>query len=331
MQTERTLLFNRSDVQELLSLAECIDAVEKVFHRQGEGKIPPSGILGVRTQSGGLHVKTACLIGAKKYIVAKLNTNFPQNYARFGKPTIQGIIVLYDADNGRLLAVLDSMEITIKRTAAATAVAAKYLARQNSSVATICGCGEQARAQLRALGLILSLRKVYAFDIDSSASLRLAAQLSRELPIDIEAIRSLPDAIRSSDVVVTCTPATEFFVHKEDVAPGTFIAAVGADDSQKNEIDPALLASAQVVADSLQQVCSIGDTHHAIAQCLMRKENVYAELSEVVAGKKAGRINETDIIVFDSTGVAVEDAAAATVVYEKALITRIGNYFEFAA
>jgi len=331
MQTERTLLFNRSDVQELLSLAECIDAVEKVFHRQGEGKIPPSGILGVRTQSGGLHVKTACLIGAKKYIVAKLNTNFPQNYARFGKPTIQGVIVLYDADNGRLLAVLDSMEITIKRTAAATAVAAKYLARQNSSVATICGCGEQARAQLRALGLILSLRKVYAFDIDSSASLRLAAQLSRELPIDIEAIRSLPDAIRSSDVVVTCTPATEFFVHKEDVAPGTFIAAVGADDSQKNEIDPALLASAQVVADSLQQVCSIGDTHHAIAQCLMRKEDVYAELSEVVAGKKGGRINETDIIVFDSTGIAVEDAAAATVVYEKALIAGIGNYFEFAA
>ena len=125
MQTESALLFNRSDVQELLSLAECIDAVEKVFHRQGEGKIPPSGILGVRTQSGGLHVKTACLSSAKKYIVAKLNTNFPQNYRRFGKPTIQGVIVLYDADNGRLLAVLDSMEITIKRTAAATAVAAK--------------------------------------------------------------------------------------------------------------------------------------------------------------------------------------------------------------
>ncbi|HTG51895.1 MAG TPA: ornithine cyclodeaminase family protein [Candidatus Tectomicrobia bacterium] len=331
MQTESALLFNRSDVQELLSLAECIDAVEKVFHRQGEGKIPPSGILGVRTQTGGLHVKTACLSGAKKYIVAKLNTNFPQNYRRFRKPTIQGVIVLYDADNGRLLAVLDSMEITIRRTAAATGVAAKYLARQNSSVATICGCGEQARAQLRALCLILSLRKVYAFDIDSSVSLRLAAQLSRELPVDIEAIRSLRGAIGSSDVVVTCTPATEFFVHKEDVAPGTFIAAVGADDSHKQEIDPALLASAKVVADSFQQVCSIGETHHAIARGLMRKEDVYAELSEVVAGKKAGRINETDIIVFDSTGVAVEDAAAATVVYEKALITGIGNYFEFAA
>ena len=188
MQTESTLLFNRSDVQEIAKPGECIDAVEKVFHWQGEGKIPPSGILGVRTQSGGLHVKTACLSGAKKYIVAKLNTNFPQNYARFGMPTIQGVIVLYDADNGRLLAVLDSMEITTKRTAAATAVAAKYLARQNSSVATICGCGEQARAQLRALGLSpfapKSLRIRYRF----KRIVASRAQLSRELPIDIEAI-----------------------------------------------------------------------------------------------------------------------------------------------
>jgi len=331
MEAESTLLLNRTDVQKLLSLTECVAAVERVFHRQGEGKIPPSGILGVRTQTGGLHVKTACLNGAKKYIVAKLNTNFPQNCARFGRPTIQGVIVLYDADNGRLLAVLDSMEITIKRTAAATAVAAKYLARQNSSVATICGCGEQAGAQLRALCIILSLRKVYAFDIDSSASLRLAAQLSRELPIDIEAIRSLPGAIRSSDVVVTCTPATEFFVHKEEVAPGTFIAAVGADDSQKNEIDPALLASAKVVADSLQQVCSIGDTHHAIAKGLMQKEDVRAELAEVVAGMKPGRISDSETIIFDSTGVAIEDAAAAVMVFEKALTARLGNHFEFAA
>ena len=110
METESTLLFNRRNVQELLSLIKCIDAVEKVFRWQGEGKIPASGILGVRTQNGGLHVKTACLSGAKSYIVAKLNSNFPQNYARFGLPTIQGVIVLYDADNGRLLAVLDSMD-----------------------------------------------------------------------------------------------------------------------------------------------------------------------------------------------------------------------------
>jgi ornithine cyclodeaminase/alanine dehydrogenase len=331
METKNSLLLHRSDARELLGLTECIDAVEMVFRRQGEGRIPPSGILGVKTQSGGLHVKTASLAGAKNYVAVKLNTNFPQNYTRFGLPTIQGVIVLYDADNGRVLAVLDSMEITIKRTAAATAVAAKYLARKNSSVAAICGCGEQGHAHLRALSVMFPFKKVYAFDIDPNASTHFAAKLSREFQASIEPVPSLPGAIQRSDVVVTCTPAIEFYVHKEDVAPGTFIAAVGADDSHKQEIDPALLSSAKVVADSLEQVCSIGDTHHAIADGLMRKEDVYAELSEVVAGKKAGRINETDIIVFDSTGVAIEDAAAATVVYEKALIEGIGDYFEFAA
>jgi ornithine cyclodeaminase/alanine dehydrogenase-like protein (mu-crystallin family) len=331
METEGTLVVKRSDVQQLLSLTECIDAVERVFRWQGEGKIPPSGILGARTQNGGLHVKTAFLSGAKSYIAAKLNSNFPQNNARFGLPTIQGVIVLYDADNGRLLAVLDSMEITIKRTAAATAVAAKYLARKDSSVATICGCGEQGRAQLRALSLVLPLRHTYAFDVDSNASLRFAAELSRVLQIEIEPASGLLDAIQGSDVIVTCTPATEFFVHKEDVDAATFIAAVGADDSHKQEIDPALIASAKVVADSLEQICSIGDTHHAIAKGLMQKESVHAELAEVVAGKKAGRTSDAEIIVFDSTGVAIEDAAAATLVYEKALTARLGNYFAFAA
>ena len=331
MQTESTLLLNRSEVQQLLSLAECIDAVEKVFHWQGEGKMPPSGILGIRTQSGGLHVKAASLTGAKNYIAAKLNTNFPQNHARFGLPTIQGVIVLCDADNGRLLAVLDSMEITVKRTAAATAVAAKYLARANSSVATICGCGEQGYVQIRALSLMLPLKRVFAFDVDPNASLRLAAQLSRELPIDIEAIRSLPGAIQSSDVVVTCTPATESFVHKENITAGTFIAAVGADDSHKQEIDPALMSSAKVVADSLEQVCAIGDTHHAIAAGLMCKEDIHADLCEIVSGRKRGRTSDDEITIFDSTGVAIEDAAAATLVYEKACAAKIMNRFQFAA
>jgi alanine dehydrogenase len=331
MGTKSTLLLNRSEVQELLGLTECIDAVEKAFRWQGEGKIFPPGILGIRTQSGGLHVKTACLTGAKTYIAAKLNTNFPQNHARFGLPTIQGLIVLYDSENGRALAVLDSIEITIKRTAAATAIAAKYLARTNSSVATICGCGEQGHVQIRALSLTLPLRKVFAFDVNPKASLRLAAQLSHEFQIDTEPVRRLPAAIRGSDVVVTCTPAIEFLIHKQDVALGTFIAAVGADDAHKQEIDPTLMASAKVVTDSREQCCSIGDTHHAIAAGLMRKEDIYADLSEIVAARKPGRTSDDEITIFDSTGVAIEDAAAATLVYAKASAGKIMNSFEFAA
>jgi len=331
MQAEGTLLLRRSDVEDLLSLPDCIDAVEEVFRLQGHGKIPRSEILGVKTPNGGLHVKATLLPHGQSYIVAKLNTNFPGNRTQSRLPTIQGLIAVCDAENGRTLAVLDSIEITIKRTAAASAVAAKYLARRNSSVVTICGCGEQARAQLRAIHSVLPLKKVHAFDLDDRVATNLAAELSHELKIDIEPVRDLPSAIQKSDVCVTCTPAKEFFVRKEDVAPGTFIAAVGADDAHKQEIDPALITSTKVVVDSLEQSCAIGDTHHAIAQGLMRKEDVYAELGQLVAGKKSGRTTDDEIFVFDSTGVAMEDAVAAAAVYEKAIAAGIGTYLEFAA
>ena len=331
MQFEETLLLRRSDVEGLLSLRDCIGAVENVFRLQGQGKIPIPGILGVKATGGGLHVKAGLLPGDRNYLVAKLNANFPGNNAHFGLPTIQGVIVVFDAQNGVPLAILDSIDITTKRTAAASAVAAKYLARKESSVATICGCGQQGRAQLRAILLLLPLTKVYAFDVNEHAAINFRNDLSPELKIDIELVHDLPGAIQKSDVCITCTTANESFVHKEDVRPGTFIAAVGADDEHKQEIDPALIASAKVVADSLEQSCAIGDVHHAIAHGLMRKEDVYAELCEIAAGQKVGRVTDDEIIVFDSTGVAIEDAVAAAAVYERALADGIGTDFDFAA
>jgi alanine dehydrogenase len=331
MHSEGTLLLRRRDVEKLLSLKDCIDAVEEIFRLQGDGKVSATGILGVKAASGGLHVKAGLLLGDKSYIVTKLNTNFPGNRAQSDLPTIQGVIVLYDAENGVPLAILDSIDLTTKRTAAATAVAAKYLARRNSSVATICGCGQQGRAQLRALRLVLPLKKVYVFDLDERAAQNLATELGNELDLEIEFARNLRDAIQQSDACVTCTTSRQFFVRKEDASPGAFIAAVGADDTDKQEIDPALMATAKVVADSREQCSAIGDTHHAIAQGLMGKEDVYAELAEIVADHKPGRINDDEIIIFDSTGVAIEDAVAAAAVYEKARAASIGNYFEFAA
>jgi len=330
MQTEGTLLLRRSDVAELLSLNECIDAVEEIFRRQGQGKVPVPGILGVKAPRGGLHVKAGLLPGDRSYVVAKLNTNFPENGPQFALPTIQGVIVLYDAENGSPLALLDSMEVTIKRTAAASAVAAKYLARMNSSVATLCGCGQQGRAQLRAVHAVRPLKKVYVFDRDERAARNLALECAVELRLEIEVVRNPRRAIQQSDICITCTTSREFLVRKEDVSPGTFIAAVGADDENKQEIEPSLLASAKVIADSSEQCCTIGDTHHAIAQGLMREEDIYAELSEIVAGQKPGRTSEEEIIIFDSTGIAIEDAVAAAMVYEKANEAQLGESFNFA-
>jgi alanine dehydrogenase len=331
MQFEGTRLLCRSDIERLLSLRDCIGAVDEIFRLQGQGKVPAPGILGVKAPSGGLHVKAGLLPGDRDYLVAKLNANFPGNNAHFGLPTIQGVIAVFDAENGVPLAILDSIDITIKRTAAASAVAAKYLARKDSSIATICGCGQQGRAQLRAALVVLPLTKIYVFDVNERAAIDFRNELSPQLKIDVEPVHDLASAVQKSDVCITCTTANEFFVRKEDVRPGTFIAAVGADAEHKQEIDPALIASVKVVSDSLEQSCAIGEVHHAIARGLMRKEDVYAELCQIVAGQKIGRVADHEIIVFDSTGVAIEDAVAAAAVYERALANGIGSDFDFAA
>ena len=331
MKTDGILLLHHSDITQLLSFEECITAVEKIFRLQGQGKVPVSQILGIHASHGGLHVKAGLLPGSKSYVVAKANTNFPGNARQFGLPTIQGIIIIFDAENGCPRAILDSADVTIKRTAAASAVAAKYLARPNSSVGTICGCGRQGRTHLRALRGVLPLEEIYAFDLDERAMQNLATELADELDLQIKTVRDLRHAIQESDICVTCTPSRQFFVRKEDVSPGTFIAAVGADNEHKQEIDPALMASSKVVVDSLEQCSAIGDLHHAISAGLMRPENVYAELAEVVTGQTAGRTTEDEIIIFDSTGVAIEDAITAVAVYEKACAAKIGNYFNLAA
>src|SRR5262249_52774388 len=161
---------------------------------------------------------------------------------------------------------------------------------------------------------VLPLKKIHVFDVNERAATSFKKELSPELKIDIEPVHDLASAIQTSDVCITCTTANEFFVRKEDVRPGTFIAAVGADNEHKQEIDQALIASAKVVADSLEQSCAIGEVHRAIAHGLMRREDVYAELCEIVAGQKAGRVADDEIIVFDSTGIAIEDAVAAAAV-----------------
>jgi ornithine cyclodeaminase/alanine dehydrogenase len=152
MKPDSTLILKRSEVALLLSLGECIGAVEEAFRLNEESQSLPPGVLETLTGDGGFHIKAAGLkFAAQTFYAAKVNANFPQNMNRWGLPTIQGVIALYDAESGYPLALLDSIEITILRTGAATAVAAKYLARPDSRVATVAGCGVQGRIQLKSL------------------------------------------------------------------------------------------------------------------------------------------------------------------------------------
>jgi len=225
---------------------------------------------------------------------------------------------------------MDSMEITIIRTGAATGIAAKYLARGGTRIVTICGCGNQGRISLKAISKVRQLSRANVWDIDHSQARRFADELSRELNIEVGPVDDLAAAVEESDICITCTPSKEYFLKREYVSHGSFIAAVGADSEDKQELDPALIGSNKVVVDLLEQCASIGELHHALKHGLLTKQDVHAELGEIVTGKKAGRTSEEEIIIFDSTGTALQDVAAAAIVYERAVSARIGAMINLA-
>jgi len=331
MKPDEILLLTSRDIQSLLTLDECIAAVERAFRLYGEGKAVPPGVLSMHTRDGGFHVKAGLLDLDRSYFAAKVNGNFPKNGLRFGLPTIQGVIVLCDSANGTPLAVMDSGEITSLRTGAATAVAARYLARRDSRIVTICGCGSQGRVQLKALSRVCQLRTVFAYDNSEAQALRFAQELASDLKISVTAVADLAAAARQSDICVTCTPSGQPLLARDDVRPGTFVAAVGADNPGKQELHPNLMAKNKIVSDLLEQCAVMGDLHHALDAGVLTRADVHAELGEVVAGKKPGRESEEEIIIFDSTGMALQDVAAAAFLYQKAQQNGSGVRLSLAA
>jgi len=305
-----TLLLTGRDVADLLTIDDCIAAVENAFLLLGRGEVPRPAIAGVHAQGGGFHIKAAI---AGDRFAAKINSNFFE-----AKPRIKGVIVLCDSNDGQVLAVMDSIEITILRTGAATAVAAKYLAREKVRAALIIGCGLQGHVQARALRRVRDIEKIFAYDTNPNAASDFAEKIAAE---------AVPAPVWA-DIVVTCTPSRSPILHS--VQPGAFVAAVGADSENKQELAPSLMASSKVVTDLTEQCRTIGDLHHAIAAGAMRVEDVYAELSEIVAGRKRGRERDDEVIIFDSTGMALQDVAAAAIVYERAVAAGRGTPFAFA-
>jgi alanine dehydrogenase len=325
-----TLLLRQSEVHDLLSLADCIAIVENAFRLHGEGRSLAPGLLHINSGDGEFHIKAGGLHLEQRYFALKANGSFFHNTEQFGLPNIQGVILLSIGETGYPLAIMDSREITLKRTGAATAVAARHLANPSSNTAVICGAGLQARIQLSALAAVFELKRAFIFSRTFAKAESLANELSTELGFDVEPARELAAALAASQICVTCTPARRFFVRAEDVPPGMFIAAVGADSPGKQEIDPALLRSSKVVTDLTAQAIHVGDLQHAIADG-MRPEDIHAELAEIVSGRKTGRTSDSEIIVFDSTGTALQDAAAVVAVYKKALAQSQGSIFNFFA
>ena len=321
---EPARLLTRSDVERLLDIRSCIDGVQNAFRLKGEGRPCPGGILGVPVAGGGFHAKAAMLELSRPYFVVKINANFPENPTTRGLPTIQGVLVLFDATNGVPLAVMDSMAITTLRTAAASAVAASFLARRDAHSATFIGCGVQARAHVAAISAVRKLERAFVFDLDGQKAATFAREMQALHPFEIQVASDLRRATKESDIVVTTTSAKTAFLGHDHVSNGAFVAAVGADNEHKQEIEVDLLRTSVVIADDLEQCATIGDLHHALDAGVVTRGNVRASLDQVVAGVKPGRSNEDEIIIFDSTGLAIEDVAAASIVYERAVAEGVG-------
>jgi alanine dehydrogenase len=324
-----TLILRRQDIAGLLSFGDYVDACRDVFRAHATGNVIAPALMHLDTDAGEFHIKGGGIRGARTFVAVKVNGGFFQNPARFNLPAIQGSIVLCDGDNGAPVAYMESGEITVNRTGATTAVAAMELARADARTVTICGCGRQGRIQL--IGILHArpaVDRVFAYDVNAEAARSFAANMSRELSIQVTAIETVGEGAVESDVIVTCTPSRKPYLLAEHVRPGTFVAAVGADSPDKQELDPQVLAHAAVVTDITVQCEHVGELHHAIAAGLMTAADVRAQLGEIVLGRAAGRLRDDERIVFDTTGTALQDAAAAAAVYERAVARGVGQFVQ---
>ncbi|MHA1490548.1 MAG: ornithine cyclodeaminase family protein [Promethearchaeota archaeon] len=327
-----TLLLRRSELSSLLSLKEYIIGIENAFKMHGEGSTFGTDMIHGDTPGDvEFHIKVGGLkLGDNLYFGLKINGSSFKNMEKYGLPNIMGAIILFDASKALPIAIIDAGDPTVKRTGAATAVAAKYLAKKNSKIVTICGAGTQGKIQLKLLKEVLpSIDRANIYDLSKDKALNYAEDMKKELGIDIIVVSDLKESVNESDIVVTCTPSKQKYLLKEFVKKGTFIAAVGADSPDKQEIDENLFKDNKIIVDIYEQCAVAGELHHALNSGIITKERVHGELGQVIAGKVAGRVSDDEIIIYDATGTALQDTAAAAICYEKAIKNGIGRYFNF--
>ncbi len=242
----------------------------------------------------------------------------PENVRRYGRPTVQGIYILSDPATALPLAVMDATYLTAIRTGAAAGVATKYLARAEASSVGLIGCGVQAITALGALRVVLGDElEVIAHDLDGEVARSFASQVDGRVGAANEAA--------ACDVVCTLTPSRSPVVERSWIRPGTHINALGADGPGKQELDVDILRDAKIVIDDLHQAEGGGEINVAMSRGELAIADLHGSLGEVVAGSKPGRQSSSEITVFDSTGLAIQDVAVARIVYEEAKKRGLGQ------
>jgi ornithine cyclodeaminase len=316
----------RSQIQLDLAAVEC---VESAFHALATKSVvmPPIMRLDILEHNGEIDVKTAYIPGVDSLAI-KISPGFFDNPS-LGLPSVNGLMVLFSTRTGLVEALLlDNGYLTDLRTAAAGAVAAKYLARADSRRAAILGAGVQAGLQLEALMLVRDIdsARIWAREPDRAAA--AAERLSQRLGIPVSACNDIAAATEGADIIVTTTPADRPILLAEHLAPGQHVTAMGSDSEHKNEIDPVIVAErAKYFCDRLSQVRVLGELHHAIERQMVPAAAEFAELGQVIAHQRPGRDTEKDITLCDLTGTGIQDTAIATLAFQRCQQHQAGTSF----
>lgn len=308
-------ILTEADLRALVPLdLVAVDCIEQGFISLASGKVvmPPILSMPIVDHNGELCVKTAYVPGIDSFAV-KMSPGFFDN-PQLGLPSTTGLMVLFSSKTGMLVALLlDNGYLTDVRTAAAGAVAARHLARNDATTACVIGAGVQAKLQFKALSLVRPITRGLIWARDESKAEAAAASLRDDLGIDVIADTDLMSAVASSDVIITTTPSAFPLVTGDWLQPGQHITAVGSDQEHKVELDPSCLAKATHYVPDSQAQCAIkGELRSAIAAGVFSADQKFPELGDICAGIASGRRSATDITIADLTGTGAQDTAIAT-------------------
>jgi len=318
------LVLSERDVSSILTMADGIRLVEDAFREYASGEViqAPRLNLVLPGTAGACRAMTAALSSSRTFGLKTL-TGYP---GRRAPDETYFTILLFDSRDGALRAVMAGNHITGIRTGAASGVAAKYLARADASIVGLFGAGVQARQQVSAMAAVRPLKAVRVYDLDAAKAVAFARGFEEDFGIASHPVADPRDVVSGSDLVITATTANQPVFNGEWLEPGTHTSGIGANAPAKRELDDATFRRSKVVVDFRQQVLDeAGDLQAAIKSGAISADRIHAEMGDIVVGRVPGRVDAREITLFKSVGVALEDVATASFVYEQALARGVGT------
>ena len=310
------LILKDEDIRRLVTMKEAIAAVEKAFGELAKGRamMPPRSTM--MLEKGSISLMPSYLQETGT-VATKIISIYAQNPAK-GLPTSIAQIIANDPETGKFIALIEASYLTALRTGAVTGVAAHYLAREDSKVAAIIGCGVQGRTQAWAVIESRDIETFRCYDLSKERRRAFAEEMSRTLEVEVLPVDRAKEAVKDADIIVTATTSKIPVVKKEWLGDGAHISAVGSFYPDHREIDTETVKDAKVVVDLREAVLAeAGDLIIPIKEGAITESHIYAELGELVIGLKQGRTEDDNLTLFKSVGLAIQDSAVAGLAIKK--------------